>query len=281
MALNIDWDSLSNNYMRDVRAYAIEVGATSTVLLASLIAGKLLARAAVHTGRDFLFVGEGAFNAAIATIEAKGAALAGRSLFGRILVGAARATVTVGRSAFIGVKGISATAMGWLLGSIMAVDTASEAADLIWRLRSLGTMTLRHIPYDEGDIELLVRLFNNTDAKTESRDLVLTKEQCALLVLLASPYSDARLTADTKSALVTLYRRTLESDDGSNLFTLSVRGSDAEVTRVIRFAEALSKYYGSFAREDLLILNIAAITLGKLKIKPGFKVAARILAIGG
>lgn len=281
MALSIDWQKLADNYMHDVRAYAIEVGATSTVLLGALIAGRVLTRAAVTTGKDFLLVGEGTFNAAADAIAAKSARLGGRGFVGRILTGAARSTITGGRVVFGVAKGVSATSLGWLLGGIMAVDTASEAADLIWRLKSLGVMTLRHIPYDEGDIEMLVRLFRSKPQKTdEARELILTREQCAVLVLLASEYSDARLTADTKSALIELYRHTLENDDGSNLFAIPVVGSDSQVTRVMRFAEELSRYYGSFSRDDHVLVNIIAILLGKIKIKPGFKLASKIIAIG-
>jgi hypothetical protein len=281
MALSIDWQKLADNYMHDVRAYAIEVGATSTVLLGSLIAGKVAARAAISTGKDFLLVGEGTFNAAAEAVAAKTARFAGRGFVGRILTGAARSTITAGRVAFTASKGVSATTLGWLLGGIMAIDTASEAADLIWRIKSLGVMTLRHIPYDEGDIELLVRLLRSKPQNTdEKRELILTREQCAVLVLLASHYSDAKLTADTKSALIELYQKTLESDDGSNLFTVPVVGSDPQVTRVMRFAEELSRYYGSFSRDDHVIINIMAILLGKLKIKPGFKIASKIIAIG-
>jgi len=163
----------------------------------------------------------------------------------------------------------------------MAIDTASEAADLVWRLKSLGVMTLRHIPYDEGDIELLVRLLGSRPQQGgERRELVLTREQCAVLVLLASDYSDAKLTADTKSALIGLYEKTLANDDGSNLFTIPVVGPEHQVTRVMRLAEALSRYYGAFSRDDHVILNIMAILLGKLKIRPSFKLASKIIAIG-
>lgn len=281
MALSIDWQKLADNYMHDVRAYTIEVGATSTVLLGSLIAGKIAARAAINTGKDFLTVGESTFDAAAEAVAAKSARIAGRGFIGRILVGAARSTITAGRAVFTAGKGASATVLGWLLGSIMVIDTASEAADLVWRIKSLGVMTLRHIPYDEGDIELLVRLFRSKPQKEdERRQLVLTREQCAVLVLLASEYSDAKLTADTKSALIELYEKTLESDDGSNLYTIPVVGTDAQVTRVMRFAEELSRYYGAFSRDDHVILNIMAILLGKLKIRPGFKLASKIIAIG-
>lgn len=281
MALSIDWQKLADNYMHDVRAYAIEVGATSTVLLGSLIAGKVAARAAINTGKDFLTVGEGTFDAAAEAVAAKSARFAGRGFIGRILAGAARSTITAGRAVFTAGKGASAAALGWLLGGIIAIDTASEAADLVWRIKSLGVMTLRHIPYDEGDIELLVRLFRSKPEKDdEKRELVLTREQCAVLVLLASEYSDAKLSADTKSALIELYEKTLENDDGSNLFTIPVVGSDSQVTRVMRLAEELSRYYGAFSRDDHVILNIMAILLGKLKIKPGFKLASKIIAIG-
>jgi hypothetical protein len=48
----------------------------------------------------------------------------------------------------------------------------------------------------------------------------------------------------------------------------------------MRFAEELSRYYGAFSRDDHVVLNIMAILLGKLKIKPSFKLASKIIAIG-
>lgn len=280
----IDFDKIAEEYMHDVRAWVIEFGLTSSVLLSMIIAsiiGKKAVAQAVVDGTGVL-TGE-AFNAADAAVAAK----LGRHMSNKFV----RFAYSAAAKAATGVRALaSRVAPSAIVGGILMIDTAAEAVSLAYRVKDLGYLSIKRLSYDSEDLANFGRaLTAHEPAKDEVRGSVsVTQDQAALLVLLTSEkYSTERLDAKTTKAFRLLYETLLESEQHSNeVVDVELVAKQSTIDLFQRFVADLNAAYGSVSRDDLLVINLLAIVIGKVKFRAlekgwsTFQVAAKLFAIG-
>lgn len=284
--ISIDFNKIADNYMHDVRQYLIEAGATSAVLLSVVICKFLAPRIAKATAVDVVgdiakgdverglnVVDNAAIDAAAAATKSKG----GRSLFSRTLIGAARLLRSGGRTLVSLGRSIGG---GWLIGGIFAIDTASEVWDLIFRIRELGVFSLRRLPYDVEDLNLIGSHLQ--PAGDYPLSITLSRSELGLLTLACSEYSNVVPSGPARDGIFQAFEMSMAHPEEVNLFKIPWSGTEDQLTRALEFAHAIDHYYNGISRDDFAVVNIIAIILSKtvLKLRPGTQLVTKIISIG-